>query len=208
MRIARDIADIFKKDWKLFLASNVFLFGLFVLGALAGLAFPAVHDQLVRWIDQVTTTGPISTASNTLDAGNIWLGAWQIFSHNYFVTIVLAAIPSLIFPPWILLVFGSQFFVFGIVYSIPSMVHNPVSVIPVLGTLILEGEGYAIAIFAAMRLIEALLWPHRFGEQSAIKAYIKAVIDNAKLLVVAGIVLAVAALYEAASIVLVIGSGK
>jgi hypothetical protein len=205
MSIAGDIAGIFRKDWKLFLASNVFLFGLFVLGALVGLAFPAIHDQLVQWVEQVTTTGPVGTVSNTLEGGNIWLGTWQIFSHNYFVTVVLAAIPSLLFPPWILVVFGIQFFAFGIVYSIPSIVHNPVSIIPVLGTLLLEGEGYVIAIFASMRLVEALIWPRRFGEQSAMRAYFKAVVDNAKLLVLAGMVLAVAALFEAASIVLILG---
>jgi hypothetical protein len=208
MGIVSDVAGIFKKDWKLFVAANVFLFGLFILGALVGLAFPAVHDQLVQWIEQVTTTGPISTVSNTLDAGDIWLGTWQIFSHNFFVTVVLAAIPSLVFPPWILLVFGLQFFAFGIVYSIPSMVDNPVALLPVLGTLLLEGEAYVIAIFASMRLVEALIWPRRFGEPSAMKAYFKAVVDNAKLLVVAGIVLAVAALYEAATIVLILGPGK
>jgi hypothetical protein len=156
----------------------------------------------------VTSTGPIGTVSNTLEGGNIWLGAWQIFSHNYYVTVVLAAIPSLLFPPWILLLFGIQFLAFGIIYSIPSMINNPLSIIPVLGTLLLEGEGYVIAIFATMRLVEALIWPRRFGEQSAIRAYLKAVVDNAKLLVVAGVVLAVAALFEAASIVLILGPGK
>jgi len=205
MGIAGNLAGIFKKDWKLFVASNVFLFGLFVLGALVGLAFPAVHDRLVQWVEQVTTTGTIGTVSNTLERGDVWLGTWQIFSHNYFVTVVLAAIPSLVFPPWILLLFGIQFFAFGIVYSIPSMINNPVTIIPVLGTLLLEGEAYVIAIFATMRLVVALIWPRRFGEQSAIKAYLKAVVDNAKLLVVAGIVLAVAALYEAATIVLILG---
>jgi hypothetical protein len=208
MGIAGDIAGIFRKDWKLFAAANAFLFGLFVVGVLAGLAFPGLHDALLKWVEQATTAGPVGTAAKTLDEGNILLGTWQIFSHNYFVTVVMAAIPSLIFPPWILFVFGIQFFAFGIVYSVPAMLHNPVGLIPVLGTLLLEGEGYVIAIFATMRLVEALIWPRRFGETKALKAYFKAVIDNAKLLVVAGIVLAIAAFYEAASIVLILGPGK
>jgi hypothetical protein len=207
MSIAGDIASIFKKDWKLFVLANVFLFGLFALGVLAGMAFPAVHDDLAHWVEQATSTGPVGTASDTLKAGDIWLGTWQIFSHNYFITIVVAII-SLVFPPLIFLVFGIQFFAFGIIYSIPEMVHNPVTLIPVVGTVLLEGEGYVIAIFATLRLVEALLWPQRFGEKSALRAYSRAVIDNAKLLVVAGIVLAVAALFEAASIVLVLGPGK
>jgi hypothetical protein len=204
MGIAGNIAGIFRKDWKLFLASNIFLFGLFVIGAIVGLAFPALHDQLVRWIDQVTSTGPIGTVSNTLGGGDIWLGTWQIFSHNYLVTLVVAVL-SLVFPPLILLVFGIQFFAFGIVLSVPNLLRDPVALLPVLGTLVLEGEAYVIAIFATMRLVEALIWPRRFGEQSAVRAYLKAIVDNAKLLVVAGILLAVAALYEAASIVLILG---
>jgi hypothetical protein len=207
MSIAGNVLGIFKKDWKLFVAANVFLFGLFILGTLAGLAFPDVHDALVRWIQQATTSGPVGTASDTLKAGDIWLGTWQIFSHNYLVTIVVAFL-SLVFPPLIFLVFGIQFFAFGIVFSIPDMLNDPVSIIPLLGTVLLEGEGYVIAIFATMRLVQALIRPQRFGERSAARAYLKAVVDNAKLLVVAGIVLAVAALFEAASIVLVLTPGK
>jgi hypothetical protein len=207
MTIIGGIADIFKKDWKLFVVANVFLFGLFALGVLAGMAFPSVQDQLVQWIEQATTTGPVGTAADTLKAGDIWLGTWQIFSHNYLVTVVVAVL-SIVFPPLILFVFGIQFFAFGIIYSIPAMVRNPVALIPVMGTLLLEGEGYVIAIFATLRLVEALLWPHRFGERSIIRAYGRAIVDNAKLLVVAGIVLAVAALFEAASIVLILGPGK
>jgi|AGTN01.1.fsa_nt_gi Integral membrane protein DUF95. len=207
MSFAGDIAGIFRKDWKLFVASNVFLFGLFILGMLVGLAFPDVHNALARWIEQATATGPVSTASDTLKAGDIWLGTWQIFSHNYFITLAVSLV-SLIFPPLMLFVFGIQFFAFGIVYSIPEMLSNPVSLIPVVGTLLLEGGGYVIAIFASMRLVEALIWPGRFGERSSIKAYLRAVADSAKLLLLAGIVLAVAALYEAASIVLIMGVGK
>lgn len=208
MDIVGDIAGIFKKDWKLFLASNVFLYGLFVLGIVAGQVFPDIHNMSIGFVEQATSSGPISTASQTLESGNILLGTWQIFSHNFFVTIVLATIPSLIFPPWILLVFGAQFFLFGIIFSIPSIITKPEVIIPLLGTLLLEGEGYVIAIFASMRLVEALIWPKRFGEQSALKAYLKAIIDNGKLLVVAGVVLAVAALFEAASLVLVGGMAK
>ncbi len=208
MSIIEDISGIFKKDWKLFLASNVFLFGLFILGILVGQVFPDVHNMSVDFIQQATTTGPISTASQTLEAGNILLGTWQIFSHNYFVTIVLAALPSLIFPPWILVVFGAQFFVFGIIFSVPSMITEPTILIPLLGTLLLEGEAYVIAIFATMRLVEAVIWPSSFKETSRLKAYMRAVIDNAKLLLVVGVVLAVAALFEAASLVLVGGMGK
>lgn len=206
--IAGDIAGIFKKDWKLFLACNVFLFGLLVLGILTGLAFPDIHEKSVDFIEQATSTGPISTVSQTLESGNILLGTWQIFSHNYFVTVVFAALPSLVFPPWILLVFGAQFFLFGILFSVPSVVSEPIVLIPLLGTLLLEGEAYVIAIFATMRLVEALVWPKRFGEQSALKAYAHAFIDNGKLLLVTGVVLAVAALFEAASLVLVGGMAK
>lgn len=205
MGIAGDIAGIFRKDWKLFVASNAFLFGLFVLGAIAGLAFPDVQEALARWIERVATAGPVGTVAKTLEEENIWLGTWQIFSHNYFVTVIFAAIPSLVFPPWILFLFGIQFFAFGVVLSLPAMLDNPVSLIPVLGTLLLEGEAYVIAIFAAMRLVVAVIWPRRFGETSVARAYIKAVIDDAKLLIVSGILLVVAAFYEAASIVLILG---
>ncbi|OPY28612.1 MAG: hypothetical protein A4E28_01412 [Methanocella sp. PtaU1.Bin125] len=204
--IVRDIAGIFKRDWKLFLASNIFLFGLFVLGILVGQLFPDIHEMSVDFIEQAASTGPISTVSDTLESGDVLLGTWQIFSHNYFVTVVFAAIPSLLFPPWILVVFGAQFFLFGIIFSVPALLTQPVALFPLLGTLLLEGEAYVVAIFASMRLVEALVWPKRFGEQSALKAYARAIVDNGKLLVVAGVILAAAALFEAASLVMVGGA--
>ena len=208
MSVVGDIAGIFKRDRWLFLACNVFLFGTFIAGVLAGTAYPGVHDTAAAFVERAASSGPISTAEHTLRSGNILLGTWQIFANNSFITIVIAALPSLLFPPWILFVFGSQFFLFGVVYAGPRALENPVLLLPLLGTLLLEGEGYVIAIFAAMRLIEALVWPGRFGERNPLRAYVAAVVDNAKLLVVAVAVLAVAALYEAASIVLVLGPGK
>jgi hypothetical protein len=64
-------------------------------------------------------------------------------------------------------------------------------------TMLIEGEAYVIAIFASTRLIEALVWPSRFGESSRASAYVKAIIDNFKLLIVVAIILAIGALYEA-----------
>ncbi len=53
MSIAGDVLGIFKKDWKLFVAANVFLFGLFVLGTLAGLGGRDVRPEGIaeaaRW---------------------------------------------------------------------------------------------------------------------------------------------------------------
>ncbi len=203
MSVTGDIVGIFRKDWKLYLACNVFLFGLFILGIIAGQAFPDVRVTLSDLTRQATSSGPISTASQTIESGNIPLATWQIFSHNYFVTVVLAALPSLVFPPWILLLFGAQFLLFGIIFSEPAVFMQPAVLIPLIGTILLEGEAYVIAIFATMRLVEAVIWPKRVGEEKRLNAYAHAVIDNAKLLVVVGIVLAVAALFEAASLVLI-----
>jgi hypothetical protein len=143
----------------------VFLFGLFALGVLAGMAFPSVHDQLVQWIEQATTTGPVGTASDTLKAGDIWLGTWQIFSHNYLVTVVVALL-SLVFPPLILFVFGIQFFAFGIIFPIPGMLNNPVMLIPLMGTLLLEGR-HVIAFCH-------LGWSGRHGHIASAKSHLPA----------------------------------
>jgi len=197
----RDVADIFLKDRALFIASNVFIFGLFALGVVVGFAYPAAHDAAGNLFEGTLTSGPLTPVTQTLETGNIPLTALSIFAWNYLVaTIVLSSIPSLIFPPWMPLKFGLSAFMMGL---FAAHDYTPAHLSIMLGTLLLEFEGYAIAIFATMRQVEALVWPGRFGEKSVILAYVRSIIDNVKLLIVAGIVLAIAATFEAAAIILV-----
>jgi len=202
MGLISDIIEIVKKDKELFLASNVFMFGFFLLGMIVGTAFPGIHDALENLIGQTLQSGTLSPIVETVQSGDIVLGALFIFAWNYFVaTILTASLPSLVFPPWILIKFGASSFVAGIVFA----GRGGVTVgwlVGTIGTLLLEFEGYVVAIFASMRLLEAAIWPQRFGETSRPKAYVKAIVDNAKLLLAAGAILLVAALYEAAAIIL------
>ena len=64
-------------------------------------------------------------------------------------------------------------------------------------TLLLEGEAYVVAIFACVRQIKAIFKPKDFGTESRPKAYLQAILDNGKLLLVVALLLAISALYEA-----------
>ncbi len=202
MGLIKDIVTIIRKDKELFLASNVFMFGLFLLGMISGYLFPGVHDFLTNFMGESLKSGMLSPIVETVQSGDILRGALGIFAWNYFVaTILLGSVPAIVFPPWILFKFGLSSLVAGIVFAGPGGVTVG-WLVGTIGTLLLEFEGYVVAIFASMRLIEAAIWPRRFGETSRPKAYVKAIVDNAKLLLAAGVILLVAALYEAAAIIL------
>ncbi|HEY3422405.1 MAG TPA: hypothetical protein VGK13_04540 [Methanocellaceae archaeon] len=199
MKLINDIISIFKKDWKLFLATNAFYFGLLVIGALIALADPQVQRSLFTLAGAGLSSGPLSSVGNAYHSGSVPYAAAVTFVTNLLLgTLVEITIPSLIFPPWALFMGLIRSLMWGIMLVVPVEGLYPLGrALPHYLTLLLEGEAYVVAIFACMRQIKALLKPQDFGTDSRWKAYLRSILDNGKLLLVVALLLAVSALYEA-----------
>ena len=198
MSLVQDVLGIFRKDWKLFLAVNVFFFGTVLVGAVIALLSPSTQGAVIDIAAKGLTSGPFSGIGSTYESGNILGAALVTFVFNFFVgTLVDITVPSVIFPPWALFMGLIRALLWGIALVVPYGSLTPARLVPHYLTMLLEGEGYVVAIFACVRQIFAILDPQRFGEKSRWKAYLHAVVDNLKLLPVVALLLAVSALYEA-----------
>jgi hypothetical protein len=198
MDLIKDIVDIFRKDWKLFAAVNVFYFGTLLLGGLIALLRPDIQGYWLGVLAMGLKTGTLAPVGSAIEAGKVLNLALQIFQTNIITgTLVYITIPSFIFPPWALLLGGWRALLWGMAFVVPYGRLTLGKLVFHYVTMLIEGEAYVIAIFASTRLIEALVWPSRFGESSRASAYVKAIIDNFKLLIVVAIILAIGALYEA-----------
>ena len=199
MKLIHDITGIFRKDWKLFLATNVFYFGLILIGALIALADPQLQRSLFDLAGTGLSSGPLSSVGDAYHSGSVPYAAAVTFVTNLLMgTLAEITIPSLIFPPWALIMGFVRSLMWGIMLVVPVEGLYPLGrALPHYLTLLLEGEGYVVAIFACMRQIKALLKPKDFGTDSRMKAYLTSIIDNGKLLLVAALLLAISALYEA-----------
>jgi hypothetical protein len=71
-------------------------------------------------------------------------------------------------------------------------------------TLLLEGQAYIVAMLGAYVVGRGLLWPAGYGKQSRLAGYAAGVVRCARLYLLVVVILAVAALYEAAEVILMI----
>jgi hypothetical protein len=199
LKLISDIRTIFQKDIKLFLLTNVFYFGLLLIGALIALADPQIQRSLFDLAGTGLNSGPLSSVGDAYHSGSVPYAAAVTFVTNLLLgTLVEITIPSLIFPPWALFMGLIRSLMWGIMLVVPMEGIYPLGrALPHYLTLLLEGEAYVVAIFACVRQIKALLKPADFGTDSRWKAYLKSILDNGKLLLVVALLLAVSALYEA-----------
>lgn len=209
MIIVDDLTAIFRKDWKLFLGTNAVFFGAILAGALVALALPETQDAVLAVFAEQLKSGTLSPVGQAYGTGEILTAAAATFANNFTAgTVYSLTLPSLLFPPYGLIMGALRALTWGIAFIVP---HNKMTlriIVPHLVTLVVEGEAYVIAIFGGLRQLEALLWPGRLGEKSRIGAYLRAVSDNVKLLIPAALLLAIGGLYEAFELLYIIGLYK
>lgn len=209
MGLRSDIVDIFKKDWNLFLATNVLFFGAILVGAVIAFLAPETQDAVLAVFAQQLKSGTLSPVSKAYGTGNLLNAAVVTFANNLiYGTISGLTLPSFIFPPYALLMGCLRSLTWGIAFIVPHGQMTLRVILPHLLTLVIEGEAYVIAIFGCLRQAEGLLWPHRLGEKTRIGGYLRAVTDNIRLLIPVAIILAVGALYEAFELLFIAGLYK
>ena len=202
MGLLKDIADIFRKDRKLFLYVNAYYFGLVLLGALIALAFPGAQVFLINTAGNILGGGaldPFSVIGEVYRSGNVLEAAGVTFIYNLVLgTLVEITIPSLVIPFWAPFIGAVRAVEWGIMLIIPVPGLLPLQrAVPHYLTIILEGEAYVVAIFACLRQAKVLLRLESIPADRRIKEYLAAMADNLKLLPVVALLLALSALYEA-----------
>jgi hypothetical protein len=209
MSLYGDLADILRKDWKLFLAVNVLYFGTLLIGAVIAFIIPSTQDAVLAVFLAQLKSGTLSPVGQAYGSGNILNAAASTFANNLiYGTLWGITLPSLLFPPYGLAIGCLRSLTWGIAFIVPHGHMTLKVILPHLLTLLIEGEAYVIAIFGCLRQIEGLLWPHRLGEASRLGGYLRAVSDNIRLLIPVTVMLAIGALYEAFELLYIAGVYK
>jgi hypothetical protein len=178
---------------------HVLLYGVFFLVMLLAFAYPVANIRAALLVRDAFLKGELSYIGDAYASGDILRAAAATFVHNYFVaTILFTLLPSLAIP-FVgvlknLLSFGVMGFVMAPLWtgSAPQLVYHCI-------TMTLEMEAYIVASFVVivfpLRVFKGLTATGR-GE---IIQGIRIVAGSALL---AGIMLAVAALYEATTLII------
>jgi len=207
---------VFRSAWQLvrdhsraYLALNVMYYGLVGLAMMyVALINPSLQQQLLGDVEQALTEGPLATVGGAYLGGNVVVAAILTFLVNLFAGSVLyVTLPSLIVPFAGIPLGAYRAVLWGLLLA-PTTRELALVMIPHSVTLLLEGQAYILAIFAAYVHGLAFLRPRSVGLSSHREGYVAGLKMAARVYVVVVIILAAAAVYEALEVVAMVRLGS
>lgn len=203
MRSLKEALQILRDNRKLYLAVNLMYYGLVVVGAIVTWINPWLQASLITMVQE----GFETTLPGVVEAyrGSQFLSAVvQTFSLNFFLgSLMVITLPACFFPPAGILVGFLRAFLWGLVLA-PTTPQFGLVMIPHGLTLLLEGQAYILAVFAACRLGQVLLWPASVGLTSRWRAYLAGLRETALVNILVAIVLLISALWEAFEVIYIV----
>jgi hypothetical protein len=184
---------------RLFTGLHAGLYGLLFCSMLAGLANPLANYRMVRVLSTVFSEGDLSHVGQAYESGNILLAAWATFYNNFIVQTLLMTFGISVVP------FAPGLLKTALSFALVGFVMAPVWAGAAGGltyhsiTMVLELEAYIVACFAVV------VWPLRLVDglrTDALHLHVRRaahVVGGAVLL--SALMLAIAALYEAVTLI-------
>jgi hypothetical protein len=184
---------------KVLIAVHVILYGLFFASMVVAALNPLANMRLGYLVSGEFQEGSLSYIGDAYASGNVLRAAFMTWIFNFGVaTVSLSALPSFILPGWALLKNALTFTMVGFVMSpiwLPSaggMIYHSI-------TMTLELQAYVYVSFGAV------MFPYYFVRGLSTPEMGTYAMRGARILVstvgIAGVLLAVAALYEAATLI-------
>lgn len=192
-----------RKYGRLFVAMNLLYFGTVVLSMLIAYAATEFQFCLLAMIKSQVTggSGPLALAGKAYMSKNVLVAALTTFAINFPLgSLLCLTLPSIIIPGSGALLAGLRATAWGLLLS-PSFSGISGPMVPHSVTLLLEGHAYVIATFFAV-LIPVYLFRKAEGPNVGIR-YGRALLMNVRGNLLVIIVLAIAAIYEATEVILV-----
>lgn len=191
---------VFKDHHLLFVSMHFILYGTFFAFLFAGEQFPLLRRQLIDLTSNMFREGNLRFIGHAYESGDILRASFATWAWNFgAATLTLTVLPSLLIPFWglakTLLSFALVGFLMAPTWSDASM-HMSYHCI----TMAVEFEAYIVVCFATVLFPWKMLKGLLSGELTKSMREILDVLTRTTLL--SATILAVAAIYEASTIIL------
>ncbi len=178
---------------------HVMLYGAFFFSMALGIAAPQFNALTMEYVRQAFTDGSLSYVGNAYRAGNVFLAAGATWANNFLLqTVVLTVLVSIVVPCIGLLKTLLSFSLVGVgmapIWSGMAVHYTYHSI-----TMILELEAYIYACAAVVIFWGRVIGALRDRSMAPVKDGFR-ILGSATLL--AGIMLAIAGVYEATTLIL------
>ncbi|HSK83657.1 MAG TPA: hypothetical protein VK902_09710 [Rubrobacter sp.] len=203
MRAIRSAWSLVKEYRRAYLILNLIYYGL-IAGGMVYVAFdPALQKTMWDEVGEAFGTGPMRGVIDAYSSGQVLVAAVLTFAVNLIVgSFVFITVPSLIIPFSGLLIGVYRALLWGLLFS-PSAAVGAGLVFH-LPTIILEGQAYVLAMLAAYVQGMAFVRPRSAGAKTRREGYREGVKRSVRIYLLVAIVLFVAAVYEAVSVIFII----
>jgi hypothetical protein len=186
-----------------YLVTNLAYYGVILVGMAIVAGNPELQKAMQDALGQAVGEGGVLSGVADAYETNPVLAIGLTFGVNLLLgSLVSINIPSAIIPfsGWLVGLYRALLWGF-IFYPMPGTVINAESIgtgALLVGLLLLEGQGYVLAMFAAYLHGRAFLFPRRSGVENAAQGYVLGLKQSALIYLLVIITLVIAALYEVA----------
>lgn len=188
-----------------YLILNATYYGLVVLAmTYVAVVDPALQEHLLSDVEGAFAEGPLAAVGGAYLGGKVIAAAVLTFVVNLSVgSLLFITLPSLIVPFSGLLLGAYRAALWGLILA-PTNTQLAWLMIPHSLTLLLEGQAYILTMLAVYVQGKAFLWPDSVGVASHLQGYVTGLRLSARLYLLVVLVLAVAAIYEALEVTIMV----
>ena len=183
---------------------NILYYGLVTTSMAFTYFFPDVQSGLLELLRKgLTNAFPLIVEA--YKSGNFPIAAALTFIINLILgSFVYITLPSLIVPFSGIVLGCVRAVGWGLVLA-PTSPELARAMITHSLVIVLEGQGYVLAMFAVYLLWKGVLWPESRGEKTRSKAYLAGIRKTAYIYMLVTLILAISAIYEAFEVIYIVG---
>lgn len=200
MALLHKAFSIIKEHKKAYIVLNVVFYGLVLIGMVAAAFIPELRTHTNLGVAQsLSQPGLMAVVKEAYGNGHLLTAIGLTFAVNLAVALCQTTLPSFVIPFVGMLVTLCRAVLWGFIFS-PTGADRA-TLTPHSLTLLIEGQAYVLAAFAAYVQGRMLLWPSRYGRASRWAGYKAGVSSTARLYVLVTLALLVDAIYEAIEVI-------
>jgi hypothetical protein len=202
MKPIKDAWELIKENRKAYILINAVYYGLVVLGMIYVTFNQPLQEMLLKSVGQAFMSGPLSVVGKAYVDASVFPAIGLTFVVNLLLgSVIEITLPSLVIPFSGFLMGILRAILWGLILS-PAAPSLRLAMIPHSLTLILEGQGYILALLGIYIQARAFLWPKTAGVEGHWKGYLEGLKRTGKIYILVTLVLAISAVYEVLEVVI------
>ncbi len=199
-------ASQIRKHWSAYVILNAGFYGLIVAGFVYAFLRPEAQQLLVRSVVQSFSSGPLSLARDAYLSRDVPAAAAITFGVNTLLgSFASLTLPSLLIPFWGSVLGLLRGLVLGVTLA-PSSPELARAMIPHSLVILVEGQGYVLAMFGVHVLWASAFGGSRNGFSGFARGYVAGLRANVDIYVLIIALLAISAIYEAVEVIYLVGT--